>query len=145
MNFNCDNGILELSEKLSLSPYMKKKEILSQNVIWEEWFPKINGVVFNYRTVIDIKDIHGHEKITVIINFNGSSLDSSSLKSWLCAPTHKFTGQQKRPEGKLTKALRTWFNSRTAIILPVSADWGIIDAAYDPHNQTAEIVCHYTQ
>lgn len=145
MNFNSDNGIFELSENLYLSPYMRKKEILAQNVVWEEWYPRINGVVFNYRAVVDIKSIHGHEKITVIINFNGTSLENASLKSWLCAPTHKFSGQQNRPEGKLTKALRAWFSSRTTIILPVSADWGNIDAAYDPHNQTAEIICHYIQ
>ncbi|MGY3310599.1 hypothetical protein ACVW06_003624 [Pantoea ananatis] len=144
MNFYCDSGIFELDENLTLSPHMKKKEILEQNVVWEEWFPKIDGVAFNYRTIINVKNIDCNEKITVIINFNGASMDNSTLKSWLCAPTKKFSGIQHKPEGKIKKDLQVWFNSRTAINLPVSANWGKIEAAYDPHNQTAEIVCIYT-
>ncbi|MFN1141983.1 hypothetical protein [Serratia quinivorans] len=67
MKFHCDTGIFNLSDNLTLSPKLSKKEILAQNVVWEEWFPKIDGIVFNYHTVIDLKDINGNEKITVII------------------------------------------------------------------------------
>ena len=42
MNFDSDTGILEVNENLTLSPQMKKKDILSQNVLWDEWFPKVN-------------------------------------------------------------------------------------------------------
>jgi hypothetical protein len=143
MKFNCDTGIFNLSDNLTLSPKMSKKEILAQNVVWEEWFPKTDGVAFNYRTVIDLKGINGNEKIAVIINFNGTSLSDSSLKSWLRAPIHKFSGVQTKPESKITKNLRTWFKSKTSASLPANGSWGSIDAAYDPHNQTAEVVCHY--
>ncbi|HFK4647245.1 TPA: hypothetical protein ACG0MY_000174 [Serratia marcescens] len=145
MIFHCKDGTLQLNEDLTLSPTMSKKEILSQKVIWEEWYPRVNGIAFNYKAVVNIKNTHSYEGVTVIINFNGESLEKSLLKSWLFAPSNKFSGLQKKPDGPTTKSLRKWFESKTDITLPAIGDWGEIDAAYDPHNQTAEIVCQYTQ
>lgn len=141
MEFSSDSGTFQVSKNFIISSKMNMKDILGQNVVWEEWFPRVNGIVLNYRTVIDIPN--GSEKLTIIIHFNSESAGSSTIKSWLCAPTHQFYGIQKKPDGQLTKAIRKWFQSKTGVVLPVREKWGKIDAAYDPHNQTAEIVCNY--
>lgn len=143
MNFDSDTGILEVNENLTLSPQMKKKDILSQNVLWDEWFPKVNDVVLNYRTTTDINQENKKDKVTVIIYFDGSSIENAALKGWLLAPTQKSYDLQKKFDGKLTKSLRAWFQEQTNHLLPLQNKWGDIDVSYDPHNQTAEIVCHY--
>ncbi|HID9656866.1 TPA: hypothetical protein ACXJN2_003253 [Serratia marcescens] len=95
MIFHCKDGTLQLNEDLTLSPTMSKKEILSQKVVWEEWYPRVNGIAFNYKAVVNIKNTHDYERVTVIINFNGESLEKSLLKSWLLPQAINFPDCRK--------------------------------------------------
>lgn len=46
------------------------------------------------------------------------------------APENLISGEQNKPEGKVTKRLRNWFFEVTNRSLPSYGSWGHMDAAY---------------
>ncbi len=50
--------------------------------------------------------------------------------------------EKNKPEGKVTRKLRKWFEVQSDCKLPVYGPWGHIDAVYDPHDRTGMVTCN---
>ncbi|URQ61411.1 hypothetical protein LQ939_03435 [Pantoea alhagi] len=136
------SGMLVFENKLALTPVLTKKEIMgSDKLNWEAWPSKGDNTI-TYRAIFDLeRNTSGN--IYLIINFVHPNDMNATIASWRFAPEKLLMGEQKKPEGKVTKNLREWFNNKTKVDLPVYGKWGHIDAAYDPHNRTGTIFCNY--
>lgn len=135
-------GILVFDNKLVLTPFITKKEIMeANNLDWEAW-PSKGDSTISYRTIFDLKKNRDGD-IYLIINFVRPNDMNATIGSWRFAPEKLLMGEQKKAEGKVTKRLREWFREKTNSDLPVYGAWGHIDTAYDPHNRTGTIFCNY--
>ncbi|GEM_PF-1368476 len=144
MHFDTLAGVLTLKETLVLGPNITKKELFSSDyIIWEGWPEKKDDNTVSYRTILKGDKKFGD--LYLIINFLRPNDPDSELSSWRFSPEKLLMGEQKKPEGNVTRGLRGWFKERSTISLPVSGSWGHVDAAYDPHNRTGTIVCNYRQ
>lgn len=108
---------------------------------WEAWPDKGDKTV-SYRTIFDIKG-HKQGAIYLIVNFIQCNDINAIIGSWNFAPEKLIDGEQKKPEGKVTKRLRDWFKEKTNIVLPIYGSWGHIDASYDHWNCSGTICCNY--
>ncbi|WP_395306468.1 hypothetical protein [Enterobacter sichuanensis] len=142
MNFDAENGVLKFNKRVLLGPRVTKTELFNNtNVRWEGWPEKKDNKTVSYRTIL--KGDHEFGDIYLIIDFLVPNDPNSIIRSWRFASEKLLMGKQNRPEGKVTRCLREWFKTKSTIVLPVSREWGHVDAAYDPHNLTGTILCHY--
>ncbi|MCX8963443.1 hypothetical protein [Erwinia psidii] len=138
LEFNLNS--FNLDGKLILSPSSNKIELMDGGVLWEEWI-KNDSEVVSYRTIF--KDEKDKANLYLIVTFKSPVNDNSLLSSWYLSPEKVMNGEQRKPEGKVTKALRKWFFDKAKIDLPISGDWGHIDAVYDHWNAVGVIACNY--
>lgn len=135
-------GSLCFDNKLVLSPFITKNEIMKNvNLTWEEWPTKVNDAN-TYRTIFNIEK-NSQGPIYLIITFTRHNVGKDIIDSWRLAPKGLLLGEQKKRVGKVTKNLRKWFKEKSNGVLPVYGKWGSIDAAYDPHNKVGAIFCYY--
>jgi len=144
MTMNVDNitGAFFFNRMLALTPFATKKEIMENDSLnWEAWPDKGDDTV-SYRTIFNTKgNLQGD--IYLIIHFIQPDDMSAVISGWSFAPYKLIAGEQKKPEGKVTKKLREWFKEQTNTNLPVYGAWGHIDAAYDHWNCSGAICCNY--
>ncbi|HDC4667019.1 TPA: hypothetical protein O8U43_004486 [Enterobacter cloacae] len=144
MSMYVDNitGEICFHKNLALTPFITKKEIMESNCLnWEPWPDKGDKTV-SYRTIFDIKG-NKQGDIYLIVNFVQCNDINAIIGSWSFAPAKLIDGEQKKPEGKVTKRLRDWFKEKTNINLPIYGSWGHIDASYDYWNCSGTIFCNY--
>lgn len=145
MSMYVDNitGEFCFHKNLALTPFITKKEIMESNCLnWEPWPDKGDKTV-SYRTIFDIKG-NKQGDIYLIVNFVQCNDINAIIGSWSFAPAKLIDGEQKKPEGKVTKRLRDWFKEKTNINLPIYGSWGHIDASYDYWNCSGTIFfCNY--
>ena len=137
LEFNINS--LNIGGELLLSPSKNKKDLMDGIVLWDEWIKNDNEVV-SYRTVFTEA---GGSNLYLIVSFESPVNDESLLTCWYLAQEKIMDGEQKKPEGRVTKALRKWFFNKTEFHLPISGDWGDIDAVYDHWNTVGVIACNY--
>lgn len=140
MKLEFDLNSLNLDGKLFLSPSKNKISLMNEGVLWEDWI-KNDSEVVSYRTVFN--DNNNKENLYLIVTFKSPVNDESLLSNWYLSPEKVMNGEQKKPEGKVTRALRKWFFDKTKFNLPIGGDWGHIDAVYDHWNAVGVIVCNY--
>lgn len=133
-----ENGTFEVRPGLVLTPGMHHEQLLSQPAEWEPWL-FYEGATVAWRLLFAADGAKKPEKTVLIVSFDGAD---GPMVMWQIAPLNIMDGAQSRPEGKHTRALREWFARRHGATLPLSGDWGLADAAHDPHNQQTEIVCN---
>lgn len=142
MNIDNITGTLAFDNKLVLSPFITKKEVMEIDYLtWEAW-PSKGDETVSYRTIFNMKK-NSQGDVYLIINFSRPNDMDATISSWRFAPEKLLMGEQKKPEGKITKRLREWFREKINNNLPIYGEWGHIDAAYDPHNRTGTIFCNY--
>jgi len=137
MEFNSNTGELVVNENIRLAKYMNRAALLKTSRNWEIWMTRGNEISA-YKLVFKPEGLN--EEIILIAFMN---CDDDHIGSWHFSPSNGMDGKQPRPEGKFTKKMRTWFIKNFQKKLPIIGEWGRIDAAYDYHNQTTLIVCHY--
>ncbi|TDR42423.1 hypothetical protein DFR29_1086 [Tahibacter aquaticus] len=133
-----DDGTFQVQADLVLRPGMRHAELLAQPGEWEQWL-FFDGAPVAWRRVFDADGGKKPEKTVLIVTFDGAD---GPMAKWQIAPWNLMDGAQSRPEGPHTKALREWFERRHGCALPLSRDWGHVDAAHDPHNQVTLVVCN---
>ncbi|WP_394547136.1 hypothetical protein [Pantoea ananatis] len=79
--------------------------------------------------------------LIVFLSHQGDA--NATVVSWFFAPDKLLIGEKNKPEDKVTRKLREWFEMQSGCNLPVYGAWGHIDAVYDPHNRTGMITCNY--
>ncbi|SFU16635.1 hypothetical protein SAMN05192562_107175 [Kosakonia arachidis] len=142
MKIDSRTGLLQFNGELSLASFMTKKELMGiDGLLWEPW-PDKKAQTVSYRTIFNIKG-NKQGDIYLIVSFVRPDDSEATIASWRFAPEKLLMGEQRKPEGKITQNLREWFREKTNQSLPVSGEWGHIDSAYDPHNKTGTIFCHY--
>ena len=142
MDIDNITGTIFFDNKLVITPFITKKEIMRANdLIWEAW-PSKGDRTISYRTIFDIKK-NRDGNIYLIINFFRPNDMNSTVASWRFAPEKLLMGEQKKMNGKVTQQLREWFINQTKNDLPIYGLWGSIDTVYDPHNRTGTIFCNY--
>ena len=142
MNVDNITGAFFFNRMLALTPFITKKEIMENDTLnWEAWPDKGDNTV-SYRAIFNTKgNIQGD--IYLIIHFIQSDDMSAIISGWSFAPYKLIAGEQKKPEGKVTKRLREWFKEQTNTNLPIYGAWGHIDATYDHWNCSGAICCNY--
>jgi hypothetical protein len=133
-----DNGIFEVRPGLVLTPGMRHEQLLSQPADWEPWL-FYDGATVAWRLLFAASGAKKPEQTVLIVTFCGPD---GPMARWDIGPLNLMEGAQSRPEGRHTKALREWFERRHGVALPLSRDWGHIDAAHDPRNQETSVVCN---
>lgn len=142
MNLDIHTGAFFFNKMLALTTLTTKKEIMNNdNFNWEAWPDKGCDTV-SYRAIFNIKG-NTHGDIYLIVNFIQPNDENAIIGSWGFAPYKLIDGEQKKPEGKVTKRLRDWFKDKTNVDLPVHGAWGHINAAYDHWNCSGAIYCNY--
>lgn len=142
MNIERETGIFILKDELKVSLLTTQRELVACSKLnWEGW-PDKDECTASFRLILNVKN-NKQGKIYFIVNFEKINEHEPTVTGWMLAPENLISGEQHRPKGKVTKALRQWFFEMTNTHLPVSGAWGHIDAAYDPHNQAGSIVCNY--
>jgi len=140
--FNLKKGIITFKNSLTLDPEVTKNNLFGDfNIKWEGWPEKKDNKTVSYRTILQGDRKFGD--IYLIVDFLQPNDNNSQLSSWRFSPEKLLMGEQKKPEGNVTRGLRKWFCNEFTAELPVSGAWGHVDAAYDPHNRTGTIVCNY--
>ncbi|MGR2861349.1 hypothetical protein [Erwinia amylovora] len=138
LEFNLNSLII--NGNILLSPFQSKNKLISENLPWEEWIRNDNEVVSCRIILVDKKS---KSKVFLIVTFISPINDNSLLCSWYLSPENLMNGEQKKPEGKVTKSLRKWFFDKTKVEIPIGGDWGHIDAVYDHWNTVGVIACNY--
>lgn len=133
-----DDGTFQIQPGLILRPGMHSADLLAQPGAWEEWL-SFDGKPVAWRCRFEADGGGKPEQTLLVVAFNGPE---GVLARWDIAPVSLVDGAQSRPDGPRTKALRTWFEQRHGTPLPLGRDWGHVDAAHDPHNQTTLVVCN---
>lgn len=88
-----------LDNKLVITPFITKKEIMgNNNLTWEAW-PSKGDSAISYRTIFDIKNRDGD--IYLIIKFFRSNDMNSTIASWRFAPEKLLMSEQKKQMEKL--------------------------------------------
>jgi len=142
MHFNPEKGILVFEKILTLGPEVTRGGLFGCNDIkWEGWPEKKDNNTVSYRTILKGDKKFGD--IYLIIDFWRPNDPDSKISSWRFSPEKLLMGEQKKPEGNVTRNLRHWFKDESSVLLPVYGGWGDVDAAYDPHNRTGTIACNY--
>lgn len=141
MKFDPQTGNIEFANGLYLYRGMTRKDVMNMKANWEDW-NVVNGIPHALRALIKLPN-KGISATTILIVRVGFL--EHPIGSWVLAPWDLIEGVQNRPEGKYTKRMRAWFEEMFDSKLPVGGDWGIVDATYDPHNQTATILCDYRE
>lgn len=140
--FDLEKGVITFKNSLMLGPEVTKKNLFDNfHVKWEGWPEKKENKTVSYRTIL--KGDRKFGDIYLIVDFLQPNDINSQLSSWRFSPEKLLMGEQKKPEGNVTRGLRKWFSDEFTAELPVSGAWGHVDAAYDPHNRTGTIVCNY--
>lgn len=137
MNLNMTTGELEISPNIRIYPGMTFADLNKNDVNWEVWITSGDDPIA-YRTIIPASEETHGQKIILITYF--APQGKKELTEWNLKPMGKFTGTQKKIEGKNTKAARTWFKERFKADLPLNYPWGSIDAAYDAHNLSTLVI-----
>lgn len=132
------DGTFEIRPGLVLTPGMRHGQLLSQPADWEPWL-FYEGATVAWRLLFDAPGGKKPERTVLIVTFCGAE---GPLARWDIAPLNLVDGAQSRPEGPRTRALREWFERRHGTALPLSRDWGHVDAAHDPHNQATLVVAN---
>lgn len=138
MNIDPKNGTLTINEQIKLFKGMNKLELLISSGIFEIWTEHQN-IPASYRSIFKNPG-NKTEEIILIVYID---LTTDSIQGWDLGPTKGANGFQKQPEGKYTKNMRNWFFKNFSENLPLSGNWGFVDASHDPHNQTTSIICNY--
>lgn len=137
MNLNLTTGELEILPAIRIYPGMTLSDLNREDVDWEVWIT--NGTdPIAFRTIIPASQSTHGEKLILLTFFSPDG--GKELTEWNLKPMGKFTGTQKKIEGKNTKAARTWFKERFNADLPLNRPWGSIDAAYDAQNLSTLII-----
>jgi len=140
MKIEFESNNLIIDGNLLLSPFQNKNKLILANFPWEEWIKNDHEVV-SYRIVL--VDKKSKSKVFLVVTFVSPVNDESLLSSWYLSPENIMNGEQKKPEGKVTKSLRKWFFDKTKVEIPIGGDWGHIDASYDHWNTVGVIACNY--
>lgn len=133
-----DNGTFEIQPGLVLMPGMTSAQLLDQPADWEPWLFH-EGKTVAWRLMFSASGGKKPEKTLLVVMFDGAE---GPMVRWDIAPLNLMRGAQSRREGPHTRALRDWFASRHGVALPLSREWGLVDAAHDPHNQETSIICN---
>lgn len=129
-------GTLQLSDEAIVSANTTRAALSGD---WEPWLFDQQNMPSGYRLVMD--KLYQGQQGYLIIMFD--SAGRGQVSRWLLTIDSLLDKKQSKPEGKMTAHARTWFKEFSGVRLPLSAPWGALDAAYDPHNMSTYISCSY--
>lgn len=138
MTIDPQTGALQLPGCTIVSASTTKASLAGN---WEPWLYDQHDAVTGYRLVMS--KLYQAQQGYLIIIFD--SADQGHVRQWLLTIDSLIDKSQAKLEGKMTTRARAWFKEFSGIDLPLSASWGTVDAAYDPHNMSTYINCEYTR